>query len=43
MLGKMDMDFAHLGLESGMVFETVVYERFQMNQKERNMRTRVLI
>lgn len=25
---KTDIDFAHLGLETGIVFETVVYERF---------------
>ena len=25
---KTDIDFAHLGLETGIVFETVMYERF---------------
>ena len=25
---KTDIDFAHLGLETGIVFETLVYERF---------------
>ena len=31
---KTDIDFAHLGLETGIVFETVVYERFcRLNSK----------
>ena len=35
---KTDIDFAHLGLETGIVFETVVYERFVVsipNKSER--------